>query len=122
MKKSEQKHLKFLGGAVALAYLTTAVMILLLAVLLYKVGVSYRIISAGIIATVILSNLLGGRFVGRKIKSRKFLWGLAAGVLYFLVLAVLSLLIPNETAQTGQNVITALLLCTCSGMLGGMLA
>ena len=67
-------------------YVLTAVILLLLAVLLYKYDISKGAVSTGIIVAYVLSGFAGGLFMGKRMKTRRFFWGLTAGGVYFLVL------------------------------------
>ena len=74
-----------------LAYAVTVILLLLLALLLYKLELDEGKISIGIIAVYVLSCFVGGLAAGKASQSRKFIWGLLVGALYFLVLAVVSI-------------------------------
>ena len=105
-----------------MAYVFTTAGLLLLALLLYKFPLTESAVNIGIILIYVASTFLSSFICGRKIKERKFLWGLGIGTAYFVILLLLSFLINGEAANLGTNVFTALLICTGSGMLGGMLA
>lgn len=104
------------------AYVITTAGLMLLAFLLYKFPLTESAVNIGIILIYITATFLSSFICGKKIKERKFLWGLGIGAAYFVILFLLSLLINGETVNLGTNVFTALLICTGSGMLGGMLA
>ncbi|MEI3199554.1 MAG: TIGR04086 family membrane protein [Lachnospiraceae bacterium] len=55
----------------------------------------------------------------KKAQSRKFLWGLLVGIVYFLILLVLSCI--NGSLSASQSMIV-LCICAGSGTVGGMLA
>ena len=105
-----------------LSYLLTTVGLFVLAFLLYKFPMTESAVSIGIILIYIVATFLSAFICGKKIKERKFLWGLGIGAAYFVILFLLSFLMNGETANLGTNVFTTLLICTGSGMLGGMLA
>lgn len=105
-----------------LSYLITAIGLMLLAFLLYKMQLGEKAVRAGIILIYIISSFAASFFCGKKIKNRKFLWGLALGSAYFLILVFLSFIQNGSADSLGSNVATAFLLCAGSGMLGGMLA
>jgi len=83
----------FLLKCILCSYIFTAAMLLLLAFLLYKMNLSEKMVSLGIIAIYVISTFLGGYVAGKKLQSRKFIWGLLVGAAYFLVLAAVSLLV-----------------------------
>ena len=53
-------------------------------------------------------------------KNRKFFWGLISGLLYFILLALMSVLLNNSLEYDTQKLLTILGICTISGMVGGM--
>lgn len=105
-----------------LMYIVTAVILLLLALLLYKCDIGKGVVSAGIILSYVLSGLLGGFFLGKKIKVRKFFWGLVAGGTYFLVLTLVSVGLHHGWDLNVSHFILTLILCAASGMAGGMIS
>lgn len=105
-----------------LAYVITTVGLMILAYLLFKFPLGESAVSVGIIIIYILSTFLSSFICGKKCKNRKFLWGLCIGSAYFIILLLLSLLMNESVVSLGTNVMTSLLICAGSGMLGGMLA
>ena len=105
-----------------LAYVITTVGLMLLAFLLFKFPLEESAVSVGVIMIYILSTFLSSFICGKKCKNRKFLWGLAIGSAYFVILLLLSLIMNESVVALGTNVVTSLLICAGSGMLGGMLA
>lgn len=102
------------------SYVLTVGLLLLLALFLYRFGLQEKTVSIAIILIYIAANFLGGFIAGKKMGSRKFLWGLLTGCLYFAVLLGVSLLVDKEAAGISGNLVTSFLLCAGSGMLGGM--
>ena len=72
--------------ALLCAYIVTGIMLLVLTLLLYKLGLSEGNVNAGIILTYVISTFSGGFVAGKLMKVKKFLWGLLAGILYFVLL------------------------------------
>ena len=105
-----------------LAYVITTVGLMILAFLLFKFPLGEAAVSVGVIMIYILSTFLSSFICGKKCKNRKFLWGLAIGSAYFVILLLLSLIMNESVIALGTNVVTSLLICAGSGMLGGMLA
>lgn len=104
------------------SYLVTGALLLLLAFLMYKFNWDEGKISAGIIVIYVLSTLVGGFVIGKCAKSRKFLWGLASGILYFALLLIISLAFYHSLQDDGGNTLFTLLLCAGGGTLGGMVS
>lgn len=103
------------------AYILTAGLLLLLAFLLYRFGLSEKVVSVCIIAVYILVTFFAGLLSGKRAGKRKYLWGLAMGVLYFGILTVVSLVVNKGLEDVAGNMMTVFFLCAGSGMLGGMI-
>ncbi len=112
----------FLLKSLLFSYILTAVMLAVLAFLLYQLGLGEKIVSAAIIIIYIAATFFGGFITGKRMSSRKFLWGLGLGAVYFLVLAAVSLGMGKGGVQVGNSFLTTLILCAGGGMLGGMLS
>lgn len=117
----EQKALQVIK-ALLCAYIVTAVLLLILALLLYKTGISEANINAGIILSYVISAFSGGFVIGKLTGRKKFLWGILSGVLYFLLLTVISFGIYREIRSDAMDMATTFLLCAGGGMLGGMVS
>lgn len=104
------------------AYVVTGGFLLLLALLLYRFQLKESVVAVGIIVIYVISTFLSGMLVGKKMGNRKFLWGLLMGVLYFCVLAAVSLLVNHSLKDISSNFFTTFLICAGSGMLGGMVS
>lgn len=103
------------------SYILTVGLLLFLALFLYRFGLTEKTVSVAIIFIYIAASLFAGFVSGKKMGSRKFLWGLLAGVLYFTILLCVSLVIEQGAASISGNLVTVFLICAGSGMLGGML-
>jgi len=104
------------------SYIITAFILLILSFLMLKLDLSGAVISGGINFAYILSAFVGGFFVGKKIEQRKFLWGLAMGIFYFIILMIISLLMNRVSPLPIGSLLTVLIICGLSGMLGGMIS
>lgn len=81
------------------AYLVTMVILLVLAGLLYKLELSEPVVDGGIIAAYVLSCFLGGFLMGKLQKTRKFMWGMIIGLLYYAVLFGVSFCMKQSSAR-----------------------
>lgn len=120
--KTEGIPVGFVVKSLLFSYILTAILLALLAFLLYKLGLDERKVSIAIIAIYVIGTFFGGFVMGKKMGSRKFLWGLLMGTVYFLVLAVVSLCVGKGNIQMGSSFFTTLALCAGGGMLGGMVS
>lgn len=104
------------------AYVVTGILLLILAVLLYKVGLSEENVNAGILLIYVISTFSGGFVIGKLTGQKKFLWGLISGVLYFVLLLLISFGIYHTLQGAPTETAAALILCAGGGMLGGMIS
>ena len=104
------------------SYLLTGIMLLLLALLLYKVGLTEKPVSIMIIAIYVIATFLAGFLTGKTLKTRKFLWGLIEGIAYFVILLLLSVIMNGSLDTAGNSILTTFILCAACGTLGGMLS
>lgn len=108
--------------ALLFAYILTTGLLLLLALLVYRFGWSEKFVSLLIIGIYTGVTFVSGFVTGKRLRTRKFIWGLLAGTLYFLVLVILSLAVNHSFKDVTTNFLSVLVLCAGSGMLGGMLS
>lgn len=124
MQKTEQKQklaadfMKILF----LMYFLTLILLLLLALVLFKTEVPDLVSKVWLIAVYIISGIFGGFFIGKRTKSRKFLWGLFIGLFYFLILFVVSVILNRGLPQDMMHLVTTMILCAASAMVGGMVS
>lgn len=118
----DRKLVQTMLKGVLLAYIITGVILLLLALLLYKCNLSEQIINVGIIIAYVLSVFASGFYMGKKMKNKRYLWGLLAGTVYFVLLFVVSLVVNREFSGIQGGFLTTMLLCLGGGMLGGMVS
>ncbi len=112
----------FLLKTLLFSYILTGALLAVLAFLLYKLGLKESVVSIAIIAIYVAATFFAGFVAGKKLRNRRFLWGLLMGSAYFIVLAGISMVLGEPAGQLGDSTITTLVLCTAGGMLGGMLS
>lgn len=103
-------------------YIITGILLLILTAMLSKLQLSEGIVSIGIVVIYVLSGFLGGLLAGKRMKSRKFLWGMVMGACYFLVLVIGSIVLHRGFDMDMTRFATTLILCIASGMVGGMVS
>lgn len=104
------------------SYILTAILLLGLAGLLYKFSLSESTVSIAIIVIYVLATFSAGFIAGKQLKSKKFMWGLLLGGLYFLVLVIISLGANQGIIDFAGSFMTTCVLCLCGGMIGGMVS
>ena len=108
--------------ALFLAYAVTAILLLLLAFLLYKLQLGESQVNLGIMIIYIVSCLAGGFYMGRKGKMRRFLWGMGLGAGYAVFLQAVTVLTERQGAMDLKEAVMTFFLCILGGALGGMLS
>ncbi len=106
----------------ALEYAVTAVLLLVLAFLLLKLKLSYAVINAGVVVIYLASNFVGGFLIGKITGRQKFLWGFLVGLIYAVIVSLLSFLIHKGFYLDVQHAVRMIGLSVAGGMLGGMLS
>ncbi|MBQ4537637.1 MAG: TIGR04086 family membrane protein [Lachnospiraceae bacterium] len=123
MKKiAFSSRLTFILKTLLFSYLLTAGLLLLLALFLYRFDLSEKIVSLSITGIYVIATFLSGFLMGKREKSRRFLWGLLCGLFYFLLLTFISVLVNHTFKGIDSGFLTTLILCCSGGMLGGMLS
>ena len=111
----------FLLKCLLFSYILTGALLLLLALLVYRFGLSEKMVSVIIIGIYIGATFFAGFVTGKRLK-KKFLWGLLMGSAYFIVLVILSLVVNHSFKDVATNFLSVLVMCAGSGMLGGMVS
>lgn len=120
-EKNKSSIMPVLVDLVAM-YIITGILLVILAAVLGRVEMSDAAVSIGIIATYIVSCFAGGFFIGKKKKKKKYLWGICVGVFYFAVLLLGNLAVNRGLDGQFVHMLTTAVLCTLSGMAGGMVS
>lgn len=109
-------------ASVFVMFIISALLLLLLALLLYKFELTEAVVKIGVVAVYVASGLTGGVLMGKIMREQKYLWGLTAGVIYFLVLFAASALVKGGFDMDTAKTATTFILCAASGMAGGMIS
>ena len=108
--------------ALFLAYLISGISLLLMALAVYKLEWGEQIVLAGVVVVYVFSNLVAGIYIGKKFGHRRFLAGLVCGVLYAILLCLVSAIVYRDISGNVGNMAVTLLVCSGSGMVGGMIS
>jgi putative membrane protein (TIGR04086 family) len=101
-------------------YILTGLMLFLLAFLMYKMDLASNQINLGIIIIMISSTFIGGLLAAKSFREKRFIYGAAVGLLYFLILIIISSTI-QQNLKLADDALTMFIMCLGSGTLGGML-
>ena len=121
-RDAKENPAKVLLVVLFVMYVISALLLLFLALLLYKMELGEASVKIAVIVIYIVTGLLGGILAGKKIKDKKFLWGLAVGTFYFLILFCTSLFLKRGADIELVKTVTTFILCACAGMAGGMIS
>lgn len=102
--------------------IVTIAMLMILSLLLLKVGFEDKTVLIGIGVIYFAANMAGGFIIGKVKEKRRFIWGLAVGITYFLVLSLVSFLVTGQVYQGDMPVIAGLLCCVGGGFIGGIIS
>lgn len=117
-----QKEAIWILKSLLCAYVVTGILLLLLALLLYKLNLNEKQVTIAVMAIYLLSTFIGGFVIGKLNQVRKFLWGMIVGICYFVLLLLVSVGVYHSLKNGGANAMTTLILCIGGGLLGGMFA
>lgn len=116
-----RKVMEVFRGLLA-SYVFTGVVLAVLAFFVYRFELGEKMVNMGITATYLIATLIGGFYVGKRIREKKFIWGIFLGILYMAVILGASLLVNQEAASVSTGLYTTFALCIGGGMIGGMLS
>ena len=104
------------------AYALTGVALLLLAFLLFTFDFGETAVDVGIIVVYVFACFMGGFMAGRIIRRDKYLWGVATGLAYYVLLLVVSFAVKGCWDMSMAHAVTTFFMCAGGGNLGGMLS
>ena len=86
---------------------------------LYKLRLKEGQVNLMVYAVYLLTCLSGGFLAGKRIRQRRFFWGLLSGLLYFLVLFAVSWAMNMGSAIDMERSVTVMGICALGGTIGG---
>ncbi|MCD7777572.1 MAG: TIGR04086 family membrane protein [Clostridiales bacterium] len=106
--------------SVGAAYLITAVIFIIYAVLLTYTGLSEKYMQTVVTAAVGVSSAAGGFVCGRSVKKRGIVWGVLTGVMYGVIMIIGGSCVNPDFVPGGKTLLIVLV-SLCGGGLGGVL-
>ena len=124
MRKKEQNEvwIMWMVKALLAAYVVTGILLIILALALYKFELNEGAVTAGVTAVYLISTFTGGLVVGNLAKVRRFLWGIVLGILYFALLLLVTVGIYRTFHGSSTEILVTFALCAGGGMAGGMIS
>lgn len=117
-----KKYITDFIKAMILGYFLSAAALCVLAFLMYQFEVKETHLRLGILMIYVASCLVGGMYIGRKMKKRQYLWGLMVGLFYFSVHMAGVIALEGVTPERIVPITALALLCMGSGMMGGAIS
>ena len=119
-----QKNIKVIWSIKSLlaSYIVTGILLLVLTFFMYKFELNEKIVSAAIVGIYVVSTLIGGMIIGKLTKSKRYLWGMVLGIIYFVLLLLITLGVYRTLNGDSVSIVTSLILCAGGGMTGGMIS
>jgi len=112
----------FAVKCLTVAYILTGLLLLLVAMLLYKIQLSEKVVNILVVVIYVLAGFFCGFITGKKMMYRRFVWGGLMGIIYFVVLFVISWIANQGFPELSMKFGSTCMLCVASGMLGGMIS
>ena len=116
----ETKVMKPLLRSLFISYVLSAIFLGVLAFALYKLRLGESLVNLLIFAVYFAACFAGGFFTGRRVRNRRFFWGLLSGLFYFLVLFAATFAMNPKAAIDAGRCLMVLGVCAMGGTLGGM--
>ena len=119
-----QKNIKVIWWIKSLlaSYIVTGILLLVLTFFMYRFELNEKIVSAAIVGIYVVSTLIGGMIIGKLTKSKRYLWGMVLGIIYFVLLLLITLGVYRTLNGDSVSIVTSLILCAGGGMTGGMIS
>lgn len=108
--------------AVLICYLVSLLFICLAAFLLWRLQFNLSQMRLFVYAIYGISCLLGGFLFGHIQQEKRVLWGAAFGLLYFLILILLSILLARSIPIISTRLFLSLGICLGAGFIGALLS
>ena len=122
MRKRRGEKIMWMLKSLLASYIVTGLLLLGLTFLVYKFELDEQVVVAGIVAIYVVSTFMGGYIIGKLTGTKKYIWGMIVGAVYFVLLFVISYGVYREFNTNGISSITTAILCIGGGTLGGMLS
>ncbi len=105
-----------------LSYALSALLLAALAFALCRLRLGEALVNLLVFVVYFAACLTGGLLAGKRLRQRRFFWGLLAGLFYFLVLFAVSWAMNTGSPIDMERSAAVMGVCALGGMLGGMLS
>lgn len=108
--------------SLVVAYVFTGIALAALAFAIYKWNLNETVVNIIILAVYVIASFIGGFITGKRVKERKFIWGMLLGGLYIIIIYGVSIIMSASLDMVSTASVAAALLCLAGGTLGGMVS
>lgn len=115
-------YVKSLGKILLAMFAATAVLLFVLALFDRQFQLDGGAVSVGISVVYVVSCLIGGFFAGKVQGTKRFIWGMLMGLMYVIIMLILTLITQKGFQADVSRFVLNLLLCLGGGMIGGMVS
>ena len=105
-----------------ISYALTGLLLFGLTFLMYRMRLGANEANWGVMVSYLVSCAVGGFLTGRRVGSRRLLWGLVSGGFYFAVLLLLSLLLGGGIQGESRQIMTVLAACLAGSAIGAFIS
>ena len=112
----------WIGKALLFASIFTVLVLLLTALLMYKADVSMETAGYVLMLAYIGAPFLGALYLGKKVREKRYLWGLFVGICYFLLFLLFSFVMEGAAQPNWMAQLRVLFMALAGGGIGGMIS
>ena len=105
-----------------ISYVLSGLLLGALAFALYKLRLKEGQVNLMVYLVYLAACLAGGAAAGKRLRQRRFFWGLLSGMFYFLILFAASWAMDPRASIQAARSLMVLGVCAFGGTLGGMLS
>ncbi|MGN0513597.1 MAG: TIGR04086 family membrane protein [Lachnospiraceae bacterium] len=102
-------------------YVLSIVLLLLVALIMYKTGMSNATAKILILLVYFITTFIGGMVMAKAQNQKRLIWGGVSGLIYLAVLVIVAMIIKSELACV-NNIVTASICCMAGGAIGGIVS
>lgn len=116
------KNLTSIFKSLITAYALTGVLLLIAAFLMYKLNLGENQIRIFIMVIYGIATLAAGFIYGKLSKNARLLRGLLIGFLYFMFIAIMSVVVNRGVFSDSQKAVISMIICVLSGAIGAIMS
>ncbi len=111
-----------IGKVLVAEVVVSGVLLLVAAYAMLKLCPSDQTLNYYVMAIYAASSFVGGMIAGKSMGTRRFVWGIVAGMVYVAVVLVIALAVRGNVASGSVGLVRLIVPSVLAGMLGGMMS